>query len=228
MAAYRSTPVTLMSEVSVGEFREFVRETGYRTDCEKVGGGWVLAAKRQWIRKSDACWDNPYGPLEENDPVVLVSWYDAVIFANWKSAREGLSPAYAIAGTSDCITVKWNRRADGYRLPTVVEWREAVCEDAGAERRARASRALGPGLPPSPWCEGGAGGFKFEWCWDAEEAAQPDQQAVFFGGRSASTRVCGSSAGDKSVKRDLAKCCACCAPVTAASVLGIRLIRRTR
>ena len=110
--------------VSVGAFREFVTRTGYRTDCEKLGGGWVVADKKQWAQRLDACWDNPYMPQEEHDPVVLVSWYDAATFANWKSRRDGLRTAYTITKTEVLWTVEWDRKADGYRLPTEAEWGE--------------------------------------------------------------------------------------------------------
>jgi len=60
-----------------------------------------------------------------NLPVERVSWFEAVEFANRKSLRSGLTPAYTISG----INVTWNRAANGYRLPTEFAARGGIaCE----------------------------------------------------------------------------------------------------
>lgn len=80
---------------------------------------------------------NPSYFKGDNLPVTNVSWYDAIIFCNSLSKREGLTPCYSLNGTTDIS--KWGERpensiwsewssvscnfeANGYRLPTKEEW----------------------------------------------------------------------------------------------------------
>jgi len=94
--------------------------------------------RAQWVGVTG--WADPSDPGYSSgmsDPVQQVSWYDAVAFCNRLSLREGLTPVYTIAGvdfstltyasipTTDNAT--WNAAtadfsADGYRLPTEMEW----------------------------------------------------------------------------------------------------------
>lgn len=52
-------------------------------------------------------------------PFVQVTWYGAAAFANWKSAKAGLTPCY------DLETWECNFDAEGFRLPTEAEWEKA-------------------------------------------------------------------------------------------------------
>ena len=54
-------------------------------------------------------------------PVESISWLEAILFANAKSADAGLTPAYTVADGR----VEWDRSANGYRLPTEAEWEYA-------------------------------------------------------------------------------------------------------
>jgi len=72
---------------------------------------------------------------EANHPVETVSWYQALVFCNDLSIKEGLTPVYTISSTSpsvwgaiptsesatwDAVTANWS--ASGYRLPTEMEY----------------------------------------------------------------------------------------------------------
>lgn len=76
--------------VTVAEFARFVEETGYRTDAERQGFGFVFT--RQWEEVPDACWRRPAGVLapaepDPDHPVVHISWRDANAYATWCGKR---------------------------------------------------------------------------------------------------------------------------------------------
>lgn len=87
-------------------FEEFVRDTGYVTDAERIGWSFVFhaflgnrredfvaPAEASWWRSvPGASWRCPEGEgsstaARENHPVVHVSWNDASAFARWAGGR---------------------------------------------------------------------------------------------------------------------------------------------
>lgn len=112
-------------QVTVGEFRKFVNATGYKTDAETKGGGYILTKEEKNEFDANANWENPYFVQTDEHPVVLVSWNDAIEYCNWLSKEEGLTPVYTISGSKDKPITTWNRAANGYRLPTEAEWEYA-------------------------------------------------------------------------------------------------------
>lgn len=118
------------TEVSVGQFKRFVEESGYVTDAEKPDGetqvfdpNWKITAKappHPWISVKGKSWRDPgFGfPLRDCYPVVCVSWNDGRAFCKWLTERER----------------KAGRLPEGleYRLPTEAEWAYA-CRGGSTE-----------------------------------------------------------------------------------------------
>jgi eukaryotic-like serine/threonine-protein kinase len=93
------------AEVTVGQFRQFVDATKHVTDGEQHGG-WGIRDGR-WQLAPEFSWrDLGEHPVEENFPVVNISWNDAQAFCTWLSSQP---------------------KAEGtYRLPSEEEW-ELAC-----------------------------------------------------------------------------------------------------
>jgi formylglycine-generating enzyme required for sulfatase activity len=79
----------------------------------------------------------------DDQPVVGVTWEDAVEYCNWLSIKDGLQPFYDSSGSTFVATAPFNR--SGYRLPTEAEW-AYIARYAGAAEPRRFP--WGDELPP--------------------------------------------------------------------------------
>ncbi len=78
------------NEISVGEFRTFIDQTGYVTDAERRGSSRIYMASNGSIAARDGVtWRNDFEGNQADDalPVIHVSWNDAVAYARWLSSR---------------------------------------------------------------------------------------------------------------------------------------------
>ncbi len=110
--------------ITNAEFAEFMEDGGYGTREYWTVNGWRWkgrTAKPAHWAESDF-----NGPLQ---PIVGVTWYEAVAYCNWRSAKEGLDLAYDASGRPLLDKT-------GYRLPTEVEWEYAAAKGGpGASER---------------------------------------------------------------------------------------------
>ena len=88
-------------EVTIGQFREFVTATGYKTDAEKDGvGGTGLKKDGTFGHSTEFTWRQYGFQVTDDHAVANVSWNDAKAFCKWLSQKESVQ----------------------YRLLTEAEW----------------------------------------------------------------------------------------------------------
>ncbi|MDQ0875307.1 formylglycine-generating enzyme required for sulfatase activity [Paenibacillus sp. V4I3] len=142
--------------------------------------------------------------VADQNPVVNISWNDAISFCNLLSQKAGLKECYSISNDGENIICDWE--SDGYRLPSEAEWQYA-CK-AGTtgyrygelekiawynENSAGTTHEVGR-KKPNAWGLYDMLGNVWEWCWDLYDENVYGSYRIFRGGSWAEeARGCGAS-----------------------------------
>lgn len=108
-------PVNEMVKVEKGTFSNGIS----KITLSSFYIGKYLVTQKEWRSITG---NNPSRFRGDKLPVENVSWYDAIVFCNQLSQKEGLNLTYTINGEE--ISCDW--QAKGYRLPTEAEWEYAA------------------------------------------------------------------------------------------------------
>lgn len=77
------------TEITVGQFRRFIEESGYETTSEREGWSHDYAPDGSFPEVPARSWRNPGIPQTEEHPVVCVTWDDAMAYCRWMSSKLG-------------------------------------------------------------------------------------------------------------------------------------------
>jgi formylglycine-generating enzyme required for sulfatase activity len=91
--------------VTISEFDEFVRESGYVTEAEADGWGWLYEGGR-WLKKKGLSYKRPFGDeadrlyqgRREDMPLLQGSWNDALAYCRWLSGKYGRAVRLPLEG----------------------------------------------------------------------------------------------------------------------------------
>ena len=138
------------------QFAEFVRKTGYQTEAERVGAAWGYR-DGQYSLIPGLCWRSYALPDREEHPVVLVSWNDALAYANWAGKR---LPTEA----------EWEKAARGGLVGTLYPWGDQS-PDGTQSNFAKTPSEIPPTTPVKNFPPNGYGlydmvGNVWQWCAD--------------------------------------------------------------
>lgn len=155
--------------VTVAEFAEFVKATGYRTEAEKAG--WSGAFRGgEWKKTDGADWLHPEGPesaAAANEPVTQVSWNDANAYAGWAKKRLPTEAEfeYAARGGLEGKRYSWGDELKPHGRP-VANWWQGVFPERNTGEDGYSGRAPVGRFPPNGYGLYDMAGNVWQWCAD--------------------------------------------------------------
>ncbi len=162
-----------VEEVTNDQFAAFVAVTGYRTEAERFGWSAVFKPGEGWDRVDGADWRHPEGPSSDlagrgREPVVQVSWGDAVAFAGWAGKRLPTEAEFEYAlrdGGRGVGVYPWGGELVPGKTHRANLWQGPFPAEDRADDGARRAAAVGS-FAPGPFGLLDLSGNVWEWCAD--------------------------------------------------------------
>ena len=171
------------TEVTNSQFRQFVEETGYVTTAER---SFEIKGKKYepgalvfdpynpewwWKFEKRANWKHPEGPDsgiegKDDEPVVQVSWYDAMAYAKWAGKRLPTEAEYEYFNRAGNDTLIYHWGNDFEIAPEMVNFYQGNFPRQNLKKDNFKKRAPVKSFPANPFGLYETAGNVWEWCLD--------------------------------------------------------------